>query len=154
MAFNKIAKSFKLEGRSPNVLAMFAQTKFAMGNIRMPCRVGSQEMFDRLVQVCIVAILNFTINFKQLLTPLVPPAKIDHFVIGLIYLLRTGIVMFDTIQVLPRVSELRRLLPIETSLKAQFRIPCKIITEVENIAKTALKSLDRKGLKQSLGLRP
>jgi hypothetical protein len=153
MAFNKIAKSFKLEGKRPDILAMFAQTKFAMGNIRMPCRVQNQAMFDKLVQICLIAIVNFTSNFRQLLTPLVPPAKLDHFVIGLIYLLRTGIVMFDTIHVLPRVPELRKLLPIETSLKAQFRIPCKIITEVENITKIALKTLDRKELRRFLSLK-
>ena len=67
--------------------------------------------------------------------------------IGLLYLLRTGVVAFDTLQVVPRVPALRRLLPMETRLKAQFHIPCKIISGVENITKIALKALDRRKLK-------
>ena len=55
--------------------------------------------------------------------------------------------MFDTLQVIPRIPLLRRLLPMETCLKAHFKIPCKIITEVENITKVALKTLDRRKLK-------
>ena len=78
--------------------------------------------------------------------PRVPSAKLDHFGIGLLYLLRSGIVMFDTVQVVPRIPVLRRLLPMETSLKMHFKIPCKIITEVENITKITLKALDRRGI--------
>ena len=126
---------------------MFAQTRFVMGSLRMPCKVQGQKMFDELAHACVLAILGFTGNFKKVLMPHVPPAKLDHFVIGLIYLLRSGIVMFDTMQVIPRIPILRRLLPMETCLKAHFRIPCKIITEVENITKIALKTLDRRRLK-------
>ena len=149
-AFARVAKAWKLEHRSPDILGMFAQTRFAMGRLRMPCRVTSQRMFDEIAQACTIAVLGFTGNFRKVLMPHVPPAKIDHFVIGLIYLLRSGIVMFDTLQVVPRIPILRRLLPMETCLKAHFKIPCKIITEVENITKIALKSLDRRWLKPLL----
>lgn len=145
--FARVAKAWKLDRRDPDILGMFAQTRFVMGSLRVPCRLQGQKAFDDLAQACVVAILGFTGNFKKVLMPHVPPAKIDHFVIGLIYLLRSGIVMFDTMQVIPRIPVLRRLLPMETCLKAHFRIPCKIITEVENITKIALKSLDRRRLK-------
>ena len=102
--------------------------------------------------MCYGAILTFTGNFRKILMPYVPMIKLDHFVIGLIYLLRNGIVMFDTLHVIPRIPSLRRLLPMETCLKAHFKIPCKIITEVENITKIALKSLDRKKVKSLLGV--
>jgi len=148
--FARVAKAWKLDRRDPDILGMFAQTRFVMGSLRVPCRLQGQKAFDDLAQACVVAILGFTGNFKKVLMPHVPPAKIDHFVIGLIYLLRSGIVMFDTMQVIPRIPVLRRLLPMETCLKAHFRIPCKIITEVENITKIALKSLDRRRLKALL----
>lgn len=150
VAFARIAKTFKLEGRSPNMLEMLAETRFVLGNLRVPCRVSGQPMFDELARACVVAILTFTGNFRKVLMPHVPTIKLDHFVIGLIYLLRNGIVMFDTLHVIPRIPSLRRLLPMETCLKAHFRIPCKIITEVENITKIALKSLDRKKVKSLL----
>ena len=149
-AFARVARTYKVEGKEPDVLGMFAQTRYALGSLRMPCRLGSQAEFDELADVCVRAILNFTSAFKKVLMPHVPPAKMDYLVVGLIYLLRTGVVAFDTLQVVPRVPALRRLLPMETSLKSQFRIPCKIITEVENITKIALKALDRRQLKAML----
>ena len=149
-AFARVAKTWKLDRRDPDILGMFAQTRFVMGSLRVPSRIQNKKAFDELAQSCVIAILGFTGNFKRVLMPHVPPAKIDHFVIGLIYLLRSGIVMFDTMQVIPRIPTLRRLLPMETCLKAHFKIPCKIITEVENITKIALKTLDRRRLKALL----
>ena len=152
IAFARIAKAFKLEGRQPNMLEMLAETRFVLGNLRVPCRVSGQKMFDDLTRTCVAAILAFTGNFRRVLMPFVPVIKLDHFIIGLIYLLRNGIVMFDTLHVVPRIPALRRLLPMETCLKAHFKIPCKIITEVENITKIALKSLDRKKVKSLLAV--
>ncbi len=149
-AFARVAKAWKLDRRSPNIIGMFAQTRFAMGSLRVPCRLQSQKEYDTLAHTCAMAILEFTSNFKKILMPHVPSTKLDHFIIGLIYLLRTGIVMFDTLQVIPRIPLLRRVLPMETCLKANFRIPCKIITEIENLTKTALKNLDRRRLKALL----
>lgn len=150
--FARVAKAWKLAKRGPpDVLALLAQTRYAMGGLRMPGKMLGHSEFDELVRVCTLAILEFTSGFKRVLLPHVPPAKVDHFVIGLIYLLRSGIVMFDTVQVVPRVPMLKRLLPMETCLKAYFKIPCKIITEVENITKIALKGLDRRKIRSMLG---
>ena len=148
IAFARVAKGFKLEGRQPCILEMLSHTRYVLGSLRIPCKITSQQSFDDLVRECAAAILRFTSCFRKVLMPHVPSAKLDHFVIGLIYLLRSGIVMFDTIQVVPRIPALRRLLPMETSLKMHFRIPCKIITEVENIVKITLKTFDRRGIKQ------
>jgi hypothetical protein len=150
IAFARVAKSFKLEGRKPCILEMLSHTRYVLGCLRIPCKVASQQVFDELARECTAAILRFTSCFRKVLMPHVPVAKLDHFVIGLIYLLRSGIVMFDTIQVVPRVPVLRRLLPMETSLKMHFKIPCKIITEVENITKITLKALDRRGVRQMM----
>ena len=149
-AFARAAKARKLEGLDPDVLGLFAQTRFVLGSLRIPAWVKDKRAFDELARACMKAILRFTAAFRRVLAPYVPPVKVDHFVIGLIYLLRTGIVMFDTLQVIPRIPALRRLLPMETCLKAHFRIPCKIITEVENITKIALKALDRRRIKALL----
>lgn len=147
VAFAKVAKGFKLEGKKPCMIEMLSNTRFVLGNLRIPCKIQNQDTFDELARECTEIIMRFTSSFRQALTPHVPSAKLDHFVIGLIYLLRTGIVMFDTMQVVPRIPILRRLLPMETSLKMHFKIPCKIITEVENITKITLKALDRRKIK-------
>ena len=147
-AFNKVAKGFKLDGRQPNLLEIFAETRFALGNLRVPGRLPQcKKEVDELIRACVIAVVGFTGNFRWVLSPFVPSVKLDLFVIGLIYMLRHGLVMYDTLHVIPRFPVLRRLLPMETSLKAHFKVPCKIITETENTVKNALKKMDRKKLK-------
>lgn len=152
IAFARVAKGFKLQGRSPCIIEMLSNTRFMLGSLRIPCKITSKRMFDDLAAECVASIMSFTSCFRKVLMPHVPPAKLDHFVIGLIYLLRSGVVMFDTLQVVPRIPILRRLLPMETSLKMHFKIPCKIITEVENITKITLKALDRRRIKSMMVL--
>ena len=151
-AFNRVAKGFKLEGKQPNLLEMFAETRFALGNLRVPGKLPqNQKDVKELVCTCVMAIVNFTGNFRWVLLPFVPAVKLDLFVIGLIYMLRHGLVMYDTLHVIPRFPILRKLLPMETSLKVHFKVPCKIITETENTVKNALKKMDRKNLKKLMG---
>jgi hypothetical protein len=151
-AFNRVAKGFKLEGKQPNLLEMFAETRFALGNLRVPGKLPqNQKDVKELVCTCVMAIVNFTGNFRWVLSPFVPAVKLDLFVIGLIYMLRHGLVMYDTLHVIPRFPILRKLLPMETSLKVHFKVPCKIITETENTVKNALKKMDRKNLKKLMG---
>ena len=146
-AFTRVAKGFKLSGKAPDVLAMFAETRFTLGNLRVPGRLATPGATEELIRTCVMAIVTFTGNFRWILTPFVPVVKLDLFVIGLIYMLRHGLVMYDTLHVIPRIPALRKLLPMETSLKAHFKVPCKIITETENTVKNALKRMDRKKLK-------
>ncbi len=85
---------------------MLAHTRYVLGSLRIPCKVTTQQMFDDLARGCVDAILRFTSCFRKVLMPHVPSAKLDHFGIGLIYLLRSGIVMLDTVQVVPRTPSL------------------------------------------------
>lgn len=146
-AFARVAKAFKTTGRPPDVLAMFAETSFVLGNLRIPGRLPEGQALTELVDACVRAVMVFTTAFRWVLSPYVPPVKLDLFVIGLLYMLRHGVIMYDTIHIIPRIPVLRRLLPMETSLKTHFKVPCKIITETENIVKNALKRMDRRKLK-------
>ena len=146
-AFSRVAKAFKVAGRAPDVLAMFAETRFVLGSLRVPAKLPEGHALTEMVQECTHAIVTFTGAFRWALTPYVPPLKLDYFVIGLVYMLRHGLLMHDTLQIIPRIPVLRRLLPMETSLKAHFKVPCKIITETENTVKNALKRMDRRRLK-------
>jgi hypothetical protein len=146
-AFARVSKAFKLKGRPPDVLAMFAETRFVLGSLRVPARLPEGRALVELVDECTLAITAFTSAFRWVLAPFVPPVKIELFVIGMIYMLRHGLVMYDTMHIIPRIPVLRRLLPMETSLKAHFKVPCKIITETENTVKNALKRMDRRRLK-------
>ena len=146
-AFARVAKAYKVAQRPPDLLAMFAETRFVLGNLRVPAKLPEGLALVDLVHACVTAILAFTGAFRWVLAPFVPSVKLDLFVIGLIYMLRHGLLMHDTLHVIPRIPVLRRLLPMETSLKAHFKVPCKIITETENTVKNALKRMDRRRLK-------
>lgn len=65
--------------------------------------------------------------------------KLKDATVGLLYLLRTGIVMGGII-VLPKVPILRNILPMETSLLSFFKVRGKCITITENIVKIVLRS--------------
>jgi len=65
------------------------------------------------------------------------------FVVGLFYLMRTGLVLCGNIEVIPRVEELAWTLPSENHIKVVFKMSTKIMTEVENFIKFTVKPLSR-----------
>lgn len=146
-AFSRVVKAFKVASRPPDILAMFAETRFVLGNLRVPAKLPEGMALVELISDCVGAIMAFTTAFRWILVPAVPSIKLDLFVIGMIYMLRHGLLMHDTLHIIPRIPVLRRLLPMETSLKQHFKVPCKIITETENTVKNALKRMDRRRLK-------
>ena len=150
-AFARVAKAYKLAGRPPDVLAMFTETAFVLGTLRVPAAGAGDHR--ALIDACASAVMRFATAFRWVLAPAVPPVKLDAFIIGLVYMLRHGLVLCDTIHVIPRVPALKRLLPMETSLKAHFKVQCKIITETENIVKNVLKRMDRRAVKALLARR-
>lgn len=76
--------------------------------------------------------------------------RVDIIVVGLLYLMRSGLVLHGT-TILPCIQDLNRLLPLESYLYPCFQIKCKTITEVENVVKMHIRSLNRTQL-SNLGM--
>lgn len=70
------------------------------------------------------------------------PTCVKHggVVAGMLYMMRTGVTI-DDITVLPRITELKRLLPMEQHLMAFFNIRPKIVTEAENVIKYNMRNI-------------
>jgi hypothetical protein len=64
----------------------------------------------------------------------------NTIVVGLLYLLRRGVVVHN-VTVLPKMTELRAVLPLEQHLVTIFNIRSKIITEAENVIKFNLRNI-------------
>ena len=88
---------------------------------------------------------------KSLLNPLsknqgiVTDTKLRPTTIGLLYMLRNGIVVHELV-VLPRLPLLERLLPLESHLDVLFGVKAKCITETENVVKIIFRSVTKQQL--------
>lgn len=72
-----------------------------------------------------------------------PPHKRVNMVVGLLYLMKKGLVIKDT-QWLPRTASLSHCLPHETCLEKIFKLPMKLVCETENEVKLALRQRIRR----------
>lgn len=145
--FFKVAKQWKIMNRHPNVIDIFTEVRVKMGYIRIPLINIDRELYDRVTQLSILHIMQFTTTFRTQLMKVIPVAKTNSLIIGLIYMLRHGLIVLDSLTILPCFSLLKRLLPMETCLKSHFHVQCKIITETENIIKSMLKSINEHKLR-------
>ena len=73
------------------------------------------------------------------------PSDIRDIVVGLLFLMRTGINVHG-VCVLPHIPQLVNLLPIENMLPKIFHLESKIITDVENRFKMHIRQLSRAAL--------
>jgi hypothetical protein len=67
-----------------------------------------------------------------------PPHRRVHMVVGLLYLMKQGLVIQDT-QWLPRTPTLTHCLPHETCLDKTFNLSMKLVCETENEVKLVLR---------------
>ena len=65
------------------------------------------------------------------------------FIVGLLYLMRTGMCICENVEIVPRIPELQYVLPSENQVKVLFKLSTKIMTEVENIIKMTLRKFTR-----------
>jgi len=75
----------------------------------------------------------------------VTDAKLKTTAIGLLYMMRQGIIVHELV-VLPRLSCLEALLPLENHLGVFFGVKAKCITETENVVKIILRSVTKQQL--------
>jgi hypothetical protein len=64
----------------------------------------------------------------------------NTIIVGMVYMLRHGVVVHN-VTVLPKISGLRVMLPLEQHLVTVFNIKAKIITEAENVIKFNLRNI-------------
>jgi hypothetical protein len=116
----------------------------SLGNYREISH-NSIESRRKLASHCTDIICRHICLLNKLCTGIITECKLKHIAVGLLYLMRNGIVMHGIV-VLPRLDGLGAVLPIESHLQSIFLIKGKCITETENIVKIVLRAIPRSEL--------
>ena len=140
--FIKLAKQCKAQRNPVNIVHLCALTAHATANMRTP-KIMDQDYLRTLAAQCIDAAVFFCRTFLDVLKCTPPAIKMHGFVVGLLYLMRTGMCICENVEIVPRIPELQYVLPSENQVKALFKLSTKIMTEVENIIKMTLRRFTR-----------
>jgi hypothetical protein len=140
-SFMRHIRAFKLRRRDmyPNCIVMLSSIATDIENYRLPIASCTDTIRKQLAHSCAQDIFKFTCSMTQsnaLFTLNMDPTTM---VIGLLYLLRSGLV-HNNMTVLPQYRSLAYLLPPENYIY-MFGVKSKIITECENIVKCHLRTL-------------
>jgi hypothetical protein len=140
--FLKLAKQCKAQRQPVNVVHLCALTAHSMANIRTP-KLLNRDHLKAIADQCIEAAVFFCRTFLDVLKCTPPAIKMHGFIVGLLYLMRTGMCICENVEIVPRIPELQYVLPSENQVKALFKLSTKIMTEVENIIKMTLRKFTR-----------
>jgi hypothetical protein len=142
MTFVKLAKQAKANRSALNLVDLCTQTAHAMAAVRRPVLLDWSDAAC-LASLCSRHIDKFCRAFLDTLRCTPQSVKMHGFVVGLLYLMRTGLVLCGNIEVIPKVDDLALTLPSENHVKVVFKMSTKIMTEVENFIKFTVKPLSR-----------
>jgi hypothetical protein len=146
-SFMKNVRSFKMRRRdnAPNVIVMISAIAADIENYRLPLMNDTSSLRRELANVCAHAIFKFTCSMTQSNAQFTLNLEAKTMIIGLLYLLRSGLV-HRSITILPQYRSLTYLLPPENYINL-FGVKSKIITETENIVKCHLRTLSDRQIK-------
>ncbi len=137
----KNVRQFKMKrcDHAPNVIILASRIASDVENYRLPLMNDTSTLRKTLAQSCAHAILKFTCSMTLSKAQFTMNLDAKTMIIGLLYLLRSGLV-HRSITILPQFRELAYLLPPENYINL-FGVKSKIITETENIVKCHLRTL-------------
>lgn len=143
--FLRIAKSTKAKKQPLNIVNICTLTVHAMSNTRNLSIMSANDL-KSLAAHCTEKIDRFCRTFLDSLHCTPATVKMQGFVVGLLYLMRVGMLICGNIEIVPRVPELALVLPSENQVRVIFKLSTKIMTEVENIIKLTLRNCSREQL--------
>ncbi|KAJ1466412.1 hypothetical protein T484DRAFT_1756651 [Baffinella frigidus] len=146
-SFMRHVRAFKLRRRDmyPNCIVMLSNIATDIENYRLPITNNTQTVRKELAYSCAQDIFKFTCSMTQSNAVFTMNMDPTTMVIGLLYLLRSGLV-HKNMTVLPQHRSLTYLLPPENYIN-MFGVKSKIITECENIVKCHLRTLSDSDIK-------
>jgi hypothetical protein len=140
-SFMRHVRACKMQRRksAPNVIIMISNIAKDIENYRLPIMNDTASLRRELAYSCAQDIFKFTCSMTHSNAVFTMNLDAATMVIGLLYLLRSGLV-HKNMTVLPRCRALAYLLPPENYI-SMFGVKSKIITECENIVKCHLRTL-------------
>jgi hypothetical protein len=124
---------------APNLIIMISKIAKDIENYRLPIMNETSSLRRKLAYSCAQDIFKFTCSMTYSNAMFTMNLDAATMVIGLLYLLRSGLV-HKNMTILPRCRALAYLLPPENYIN-MFGVKSKIITECENIVKCHLRTL-------------
>jgi hypothetical protein len=150
-SFIRAVKEYKLKKDNvyPSIYEAVCQMMTQTKNMRSQVLMNREDRVE-LAMWCARTIASHICILNNLSVHSVPENKLRQSVVGLLYLMRSGVIFHDTV-VLPRCDKLTAVLPLEGYLEGTFHVRGKCITEMENIVKGVFRSSRRSDL-LNLGL--
>lgn len=148
--FIKAVKTTRTQNRSLNLIRVCSEMATSVQHCRVP-KLMEPNALRTLADTCTRAVFLFLrryFNADQRVS--IPTMRMRGFVIGVLYLMRTGMCLRDSVEILPRIHELSECLPLENQLQTRFNVSTKIITDAENCLKRSMRGLSRHRL-EALG---
>lgn len=109
-----------------------------LGGLRITDSSASSEERSAIAEWCTNAICMHISLLNNIYNGIITKPKLREATIGLLYLMRNGIIMHGTV-ILPKLPRLVAILPPESHLLHTFGIKGKCVTETENVVKTMLR---------------
>ena len=125
---------------APNICRAAAALAGRAANVRFCDAEFDPVRREVLARTCAAAITCLMNAVARLCPSVLTQARRETLVVGLLYLMRAGMVVRGT-RVLRQVPELRSALPLESYLNPHFGIRCNSVTETENLIKMAARAL-------------
>jgi hypothetical protein len=142
VCFAKLLRTHKIQnpGKAPNICDITTKLAARMHNVRICPVQFNEQLRAKIAASCCKWITRLIHVLHNISTSILTHTKQETFVVGLLYLMRTGLVIHNT-YVLPKCHALHRLLPLESHLQPHFGIKCKSITEIENLIKIQIRDI-------------
>lgn len=144
--FIRTVKLTRARAQPLNLVNVCAAMAASVLHCRTPLLLPTDAL-DELARRCTTLVECFLHRFLEMERRVaIPGIKMRGFVIGVLYLMRSGVCLCDSVDILPRVPALVHCLPLENQLQGRFHLSTKIITEAENCIKRTLRGVSRQEL--------
>ena len=140
-------RQYRIAQVTPNLCEIDAFLHQCLAGHRIPPPPIFSSCKERNVCVKLAALsIARLISFMRTHCVNVPSCvKQGGVVVGMLYMMRTGVTI-DNITVLPRITQLKRLLPLEQHLPTYFNTRAKVVTEAENVIKYNMRGVHPRNL--------
>lgn len=116
-------------------------------NIQEKKKLFECEFRKKLIKQCEKHIVSLMLQTTNVANLNIRNSEIKNHAIGLLYLMRYGIYVYD-VCILPQISQLQKYLPKESNLQKNFGFKAKYITDTENKFKFAFRMMKKKEIEK------
>jgi hypothetical protein len=140
-------RQYRMLKCTPNLCDIEAYLHHSLSGHRIPPQSVSVSRQEReaCIKFAALSISRLTTFMRTHCVNVPSCVKQGGVIVGMLYMMRSGVTI-DNITVLPRLPQLKRLLPLEQHLPTFFNIRSKVVTEAENVIKYNMRGVHPQNL--------